>query len=78
MVLERAALAVKGAVALGGTDPDCHRRQPNCFAKEKIASPIIASPVTVTSTPARRRVAEIDQACGFAGGRPLPFEPARS
>jgi hypothetical protein len=25
-----------------------------------------------------RRVAEMDQACGFAGGGPLPFEPARS
>jgi hypothetical protein len=28
--------------------------------------------------PARRRVAEMEQACGFADGGPLPFDPARS
>ena len=36
--LEGAALAVEGAVAFGGADPDCHRRQPARFAEEAIAA----------------------------------------
>src|SRR5258707_1115443 len=49
--LEGAALAIEGAVALGGADPDRHEREPRPF--REIAEPIfVAEAVVGVSSPA--------------------------
>ena len=49
--LERAALAIEGAVALGGADPDRHEREPRPFSE--IAEPIfVAEAAAGVSSPA--------------------------